>query len=195
MEYETNRTVRSLAQIKREKHAEKEQEKLDVARNSLIKALTFYQEKYPQSEKGNTWEQVKIKYHLGQKTLQDFLEALSEEDLQNLYEVFDYYSAEIGFHIVKEYEGKKRTIAMIRKLIPGGDYIEKMRELNKDIEQKNKKFEEYKERLTEDRKNFRKRLASHRKIEEPEPEFKCKVCGKVCGNAGGLAVHLKSHEE
>lgn len=27
-----------------------------------------------------------------------------------------------------------------------------------------------------------------------EEEFQCEICGKVCGNAGSLASHKKTHE-
>jgi ribosomal protein L37AE/L43A len=30
-------------------------------------------------------------------------------------------------------------------------------------------------------------------LAEPEPEWKCEVCGKVCGSKAGLAAHMRSH--
>jgi hypothetical protein len=33
------------------------------------------------------------------------------------------------------------------------------------------------------------------KASEPEPEFKCEICGKVCSSKLGLNSHMRSHKE
>jgi hypothetical protein len=197
MTYETNSAVNSLAEIRLKEKKQKEIERNEYARKILLRCMEYYNEHYPKSLKGKKYTSQKIKLDLKNESLHEFLNRLTEKELTIIYDIFDYYSGEIGLSNVRDYEKKQYVLGQVSKLIPGGAYIKKMRALEAKMREDNLELDQYKKRLANDRKEFEKKFLDVPEVipeEAKEETFVCRVCGKVCGNGGGLSSHMKTHE-
>jgi len=195
--YETNRTIEPLSEIRKREEEQAQIEKNAEARKILDRVLKYYNSNYPKSEKGYKWEKPKITLTLSNESLHEFLDRLTEKELRGVYDIFDYYSKEVGLTIVKDFEKKRYILGLINKIIPGGQYYEKVLKLEEEQRIRQEELDQYRKRLEKDRAEFQKKFIKIPEVvkeEDKEEQFICRICGKICGNGGGLSSHMKTHE-
>ncbi len=205
MNFNTNmEKTESYTDVREQTRLEKIKEEHKKGKKVLRIALDYYTLNYPKSQKGIKYSSNKDSLIIDdQKELSEILEELTENQLYSIFEIFDYYSKEIGFSNTRRYESKRIVLGLVKKLIPGGDYIEKIRKLSDELSDKEEILMKYKKQLEDDRIAFNKRLNEVRKKEEEkrklesenkEDLFICEICKKECKSLAGLSSHMRSHE-
>jgi len=192
MSYETNERIPSLTDVRR-RERENAEKKITIDRKELLyKAISYYNDNYPNSTHKNIWKNPKIELELGIESLEEELKKLDESKLFGIHDIFTYYHDERQMPKVSDHRLRTGVISLINKIFPIGDIIKKLHALR--IKQKEIELEIIKKEdiLKEERKEFINRLETE---QNKKTDFSCKVegCGKICKSQAGLKSHSRSH--
>jgi len=193
--YETDRLIPSLTEVRKKEREEREKTFSLQCKTLLIKCVKFYNENYPKSNVGLTWSKTKANIEFNENIdLNDILERFSEKQLNEVKDMFIYCHDERLIVSIPDHEKMKKINAIINSLIPGGNYIDRLKQLEKENEKTSLEISEIDRKIKEEKDKFNKRL--EKKIKEPIIEqFICEICGQKCANKGGLTLHKRTHEE
>ena len=193
MTYDTNKNIPTLSSIRREEREERENIFNIEAKKILLKAISYYNDNYPHSKHENIWEKPKIKIEIGKDILRNELELLKEEELHSLYDILAYFHDEQQMPKIEDHNSRSKILSVVRKLTPGGNFLDKLYHLYAERQTINKEIKELEDKLDIERKEFVKRLEDN-KTEKPE-YFPCGLCTKVCKSPAGLKSHMRVHNE
>lgn len=193
MTYTTNEPIPSLDEVRRKERDEKEKRKNKRTKDFLLKAITYYNENYPNSTHDNIWNEEKVEIKIGAKSLLDELRILSEKELRSVFEVLTYFHDERQMPLVQEHLLLSRIQMLVKKILPGGDLLERLYKLYRERKKINTKIESLENELDIERKKFKKTLE---KIKSTSKQFICSIdgCGFVAKSQSGLSSHMRKHE-
>jgi len=190
MTYETNKKIPSLSEVRKQEREEQERIRDQECKILLLDSISFYDDNYPKSTHDNTWNDPKKSIIIDdKKDLHEMLDECDEETLTQIFKIFDYAHDERFIVSIKDHEKMNFTKAIIRKLVPGGSYIEELNSLKKNNETVVKQIIELEQRLAEDRKKFNQKLKD--KEDQEEKKYVCHICGFESANGGGLSSHMR----
>lgn len=190
--YETNEKIPSLTDVRRKEREEKERKKSIKKKELLLKAISYYNDKYPNSEHKNVWKKTKIIIELGTETLEKELKQLNESKLFGIHDIFTYYHDERQMPKVSDHNLRTGIISLINKIFPIGDIINKLHELYKKRKEIELEIIRKENILETKREEFTKKLEIE-KNKQPEHPI-CPECGKECKSQAGLKSHSRIHE-
>lgn len=194
MKYTTNENIPSLDEVRRKEREEKEKIRNKKTKNFLLKAITYYNENYPNSTHENIWKAEKVEIKIGHESLLEELRKLSEKELQAIFEVLTYFHDERQMALIEEHNMSAKIRMFVKKILPGGHILENLYKLYEERKKINNKIEHLEDRLNIERKEFEENLEKIKNISE---QFICNVegCGFVAKSASGLSSHMRKHEK
>ena len=196
MTYETNERIPTLSEVRRQEREEYDKKVSIKAKELLLKAISFYNDNYPNSTHEIVWEKEKVDLiEIGDKSLETELGYLNEENLHGLYDIFTYYHDERQMILVEEHDLRSKIISIVKKTIPGGYILDKLHELYERQKPLNIEIKELEDQLRIEQKELIERLEENKEIKKKSEQLICEVdgCGKVCKSPAGLKSHLRIH--
>jgi len=193
MTYNTNDKIPSLSEVRRKEREERKEKFNKSAKELLLKAISYYNIHYPNSTHNNVWNNSKIKIEIGNDTLEEELYLLNEKELHSIYDILTYFHDERQISKIEDHNSKDRILSMIRKIIPGGIYLDKLYELYNKQSIINKEIKKIEDDLDKERNEFIERLEKNES--RITGDYPCKLCEKVCKSAAGLKSHMRVHSE
>jgi len=183
-QYETNKEIPSLSEVRRKQKEAEEAIKDAEALEMLEKAVKFYNKNYPKSEYKNTWNEAKTKLKITPGlNINEFLDTLNENELLLVKRILLYAHDERLITTPKDHIPMNRINAKMQKLIPGASYVDKIIKLKKEKETVDKELAELEEKLEADRKKFNEKFGI-------KDQFICPYCEKILRSSGGYDYHI-----
>ena len=191
MTYEINKPLPRLTDIRRLERNERAF-KLNKESTDLLKnAIEYYRINYPNSIKNIVWDKEKVTLGIGNGTLEEEIEKLTEDEMLRIYEILEYFHDELQMQKIPDHQKRNRILSVINHTIPGGHFRDQLRGLYKKRKHVQKKIDDLESELEKAREELKARLTEKNIQSKPV----CDVCGKVCGNMGALTRHRRTHEK
>lgn len=194
------KAIPSYVEIRAERQQEYETMEKEKRKTIFVCALDYYNLNYPKSEINRDWTKKKVELPINiDNDIEKEFEKLTEDQLYIIFDIFDYYRVEVKFKDVRNFERFQYLLNEIKKMLPGGKYIEELRKIKERMSEDQYQMKILTEQIEKERKEFNKRLEKkgNSKIEKDDPKtelFRCTVCKKVCKTKGGLTSHMRIHE-
>ena len=142
MAYETNKVLPRLSDVRKLERTNQEIRYNKECKDLLKKTIEYYRINYPNSHMRLTWDAPKVVLGIGNGMLDEELEKLTENELSNIYDIFDYFHDERQMNLVDDHRRRNMILAKVKHIIPGGHHIAKLKGLKKKLKNTQQKIDD-----------------------------------------------------
>lgn len=189
------RSIPSYYEEKKRLREEAELKQAEELKALFENAIEFYNEHYPKSFQKHPikWEMPKRKFMLIRKnTLSEDLKGLSTEHKLLARYILLYSIKERNYKRVDTFHKFNELRGQLKKLIPGGDLLDKIEKIETEQQKKNNELSDLKRKYAEE--VAKANINSTKNQVKEAPKFPCEMCGKECNSPAGLKSHMRTHE-